>query len=220
MKIILFLFSLCLIVLTACGQGGNGDTSNVNDPEPTALPTFKPTPNPSPPSTTDPPVIPSPTPSLTPTPTLLPTPPPSPTPTFNPPPQSSSFGAIRGSVITSTGSALNAVHVRAINVDDKNIQIGSFSGIDSGPNLNDGVFLIRGVPPGKYRILIERVNGRGNVSPSQFGSFVSSNAPSLIFPDEYYNGERESDNDDPNDFEEVTISPDQITNGIDFITND
>lgn len=222
MKIILFLFSLCLLVLTACGQGGSGDTSNVNDPEPTALPTSKPTPNPTPPSSTNPPVIPSPTPSLppTPTPTPSPTPPLNPTPTAKPPPQSSSFGSIRGTVITSTGSALNAVHVRAINVEDNDIQIGSFSGIDTGPIIKNGAFMLQGVPPGRYRILIERIDGRGNVSPNRLGNFVSSNAPSLIFPDEYYNGSRESANDDPNDFEEVNVLSDQITQGINFITND
>jgi hypothetical protein len=122
-------------------------------------------------------------------------------------------------VTSSGGSPLNGVHVRAVNVANNDIQVGAFSGIDSGLTLRDGAYFIEGLPPGNYRVLIEKIDGRGNVTPNTLGSFVSSNAPNLVFPDEYYNAERESDNDDPNDFEEVTVTANQTTNGIDFITN-
>lgn len=224
---------LCAILLLyACGQSGNDGNSRTNNPEPTQNPTSQPTPNPSPPTETEPPVAPSPSPVPTSTPEPTPTPEPSatpeptpaPTPTpnpiDNPPPQSSSFGAIRGTVTSSTGSPLNGVHVRAVNAANSDIQVGAFSGIDSGLTLRDGAYFIQGLPPGTYRVLIERIDGRGNVTPNTLGSFVSSNAPSLVFPDEYYNAERESDNDNPDDFEEVTVFADQVTDGIDFITND
>lgn len=227
---ILLITILCAIFFYSCGQSGNDGTPRTNNPEPTQPPTSRPAPNPSPPSETEPPVAPSPSPEPTPTPEPAPTPEPTmtpepsptqtPNPIDNPPPQSTSFGAIRGMVTTSGGSALNAVHVRAVNVANNDIQVGAFSGIDSGLTLSDGAYFIQGLPPGTYRVLIERIDGRGNVTKNTLGSFVSSNAPNLVFPDEYYNGDRESDHDDPNDFEEVTVSPDQTTNGIDFITND
>jgi hypothetical protein len=72
-------------------------------------------------------------------------------------------GAIQGTVTSSQGFPLNGVHVRAVNVDDTNIQISAFSGI--GPNLTfrDGEFRIDGVPAGNYRILIEKLDGRAPV---------------------------------------------------------
>ena len=123
-------------------------------------------------------------------------------------------------MISSSGSPLNGVHVRAVNVSNTDIQVGAFSGIDSGFTLRNGVYFIDGLPAGNYRVLIERIDGRGNVTLGALGSFVSSNATNLLFPDEYYNGNRESDNDNPDDFEQVTVFADQVTNGIDFITND
>ena len=112
------------------------------------------------------------------------------------------------------------MHVRAVNVANNGIQVGAFSGIDAGLTLRDGVYFIQGLPPGTYRVLIERIDGRGNVTANTLGNYVSSNAPNLVFPDEYYNAQRESNNDNPDDFEEVTVLADQVTNGIDFITND
>jgi hypothetical protein len=229
-----------MIFFYSCGQSGNDGSPRTNNPQPTQMATPRPTP--SPPTETEPPVAPSPSPGPTSTPQPVPppgptptpdpaptpeptmTPEPSPTPTpnpvDNPPTQSSSFGAIRGTVTTSGGSPLNAVHVRAVNVTNNGIQIGAFSGIDSGLTLSDGAYFIQGLPPGKYRVLIEKIDGRGNVTPNTLGSFVSSNAPNLVFPDEYFNGNRESADDDPDDLEEVTVFADQTTDGIDFITND
>ena len=51
----------------------------------------------------------------------------------------SGTGIIRGSVVSSTGTPLNGVHVRAINIDNTDLQMSSFSGIDCDLILLDGL---------------------------------------------------------------------------------
>ena len=130
-------------------------------------------------------------------------------------------GAIQGTVTTSQGFPLNGVHVRAVNVNNTNIQISAFSGI--GPNLTfrDGVFRIDGVPAGNYRILIEKLDGRSPVfQVARYGAFVRETSPSNSFPDEYFNGAEESSDDNPEDSVEITVHDGQTTESIDIITND
>jgi len=145
-------------------------------------------------------------------------PPPSPTAT---PPSTNGVGSIQGMVISSARTPLNAVHIRAVKVDGPNIQLGAFSGI--GPNLTfqDGVLRIDEVPAGNYRILIEKLDGRSPAFDDfRYSQFVQSNSPLISFPDEYYNGERESSTDDPLDFIEITVMGGETTQDIIFITND
>lgn len=130
-------------------------------------------------------------------------------------------GAIQGTVTSAAGFRLNGVHVRAVRVDDTNIQISAFSGI--GPNLTfrDGEFRIDGVPAGNYRILIERLDGRSPVfEDRRYSDFVRENSPLISFPDEYFNGANESSNDDPQDSVEVRVVNGETSGGINFITND
>jgi hypothetical protein len=130
-------------------------------------------------------------------------------------------GAIEGTVTSSRGFPLNGVHVRAVNVDNTDIQISAFSGI--GPNLTfrDGEFRIDGVPSGKYRILIEKLDGRSLAFQApRYGVFVEQNSPSISFPDEYFNGAEESSDDNPEDSVEITVTNGQTTGGINIITND
>lgn len=143
----------------------------------------------------------------------------------NPPPDPGTTlpgtGAIQGNVSSSNGFPLNAVHVRAVNVNSENIQISAFSGI--GPNLTfqDGAYRIDGLPPGNYRVLIERLDGRSVVFDKEiYSDFVESNSPLISFPDEYYNGDGESSSDNPLDSVAVTVVNGQITQGINFVTND
>ncbi|MFQ5788695.1 MAG: hypothetical protein ACE5H1_12030, partial [Thermodesulfobacteriota bacterium] len=83
-----------------------------------------------------------------------------------------------------------------------------------------GVFRIDGAPPGNYRILIEKLDGRSLVFDDfRYSQFVQSNSPLISFPDEYYNGDTESSTDDPFDFVEITVLDGQITQDINFITN-
>ena len=143
----------------------------------------------------------------------------------NPPPDPGTTlpgaGAIQGNVISSNGFTLNAVHVRAVSIDNQNIQISAFSGI--GPNLTfqDGVYRIDGIPQGDYLVLIERLDGRSMVfDKERYSDFVRINSPPLSFPDEYFNGDGESSTDNPLDSVKVTVVNGQTTQGINFITND
>lgn len=130
-------------------------------------------------------------------------------------------GEIRGTVSSSTGAALNGVHVRAVNIDNTEIQVSAFSGIGSDITFIDGAFSIQNVPPGSYRVLIEKMDSRSSVfSPSRYSLFVIVEATGLLFPDEYYNGPDESATDDTADFVVITVSSGSVATGIDFITND
>ena len=128
-------------------------------------------------------------------------------------------GIIRGSVVSSTGTPLNGVHVRAVNVDDTDIQMSSFSGIDSDLELEDGAFSIQNLPPGTYRVVIEKMDDRSSAfDPDRYSLFVIAGT-NVNFPDEYWNGADESDEDDPSEFEEIVVSNGSTVNGIDIITN-
>jgi len=130
-------------------------------------------------------------------------------------------GAIQGTVTSSQGFPLNGVHVRAVNVNDTNIQISAFSGIGPNLTLRDGEFRIDGVPAGNYRILIEKLDGRSPVfQVARYGDFVRQTSPSISFPDEYFNGAEESADDNPEDSVEITVNDGHTTEGIDIITND
>lgn len=131
-------------------------------------------------------------------------------------------GAIQGTVTSSQGTPLNGVHVRAVKVDNLNIQISAFSGIGPGLTIRDGEFRIDGVPSGTYIILIEKLDGRSLVFQARrYSDFVAQeNSPFISFPDEFFNGVEESSDDNPEDSVEITVRNGQTTGGIDFITND
>ena len=144
-----------------------------------------------------------------------------PPPPVNPTPPQAGTGEIRGTVVSSSGGPLNGVHVRAVDINNTNVQISSFSGIDSNLVFVDGAFSIQNVPAGSYRILIERLDNRNSVFNSGiYSTFITLEATSLSFPDEYYNGTDESDSDVTSEFVVVTVSDGSTTNGINFITND
>jgi len=129
-------------------------------------------------------------------------------------------GIIRGSVVSSTGIPLNGVHVRAINIDNTDLQMSSFSGIDSDLDLEDGAFSIQYIPPGTYRVVIEKMDDRSSAfDPERYSSFVIAGT-TLDFPDEFWNGADESDEDTPSDFEPIVVTNGSTVNGIDIITND
>lgn len=136
-------------------------------------------------------------------------------------PGAENTGMLRGTVTSSSGSPLNAVHVRAVSVSDSNLQISTFSGVTSDLRIRDGFFEITGLPPGNYVVLIEKMDSRTRAfSPSRYSDFVISDTPSISFPDEYFNGMNESSDDDPDDFVEVGVQAGRVTGGIDIITND
>jgi len=142
------------------------------------------------------------------------------------------MGAIRGKVTSPDGTPLNAVHVRAVNTSNNN-QLSAFSGIIETSNTKisntkdnnkltfpSGIFLIENVPAGNYRVLIEKMDSRNRAfEPFRYGSFVIFNNPTISFPDEYYNGADESDEDTPSDFDVVTVIAGQTTQNINIIAN-
>jgi len=129
-------------------------------------------------------------------------------------------GEIRGSVVSSTGTPLNGVHVRAVNISNTNLQMSSFSGIDSDLEVEDGAFSIQNLPPGTYRVVIEEMDDRSSVfDPDRYSLFVIAGT-NINFPDEYWNGADESDEDTPSDFEPIVVTNGSTVNGIDIITND
>lgn len=130
-------------------------------------------------------------------------------------------GSIQGRVVSSNGAPLNAVHVRAVNVSNSNIQLSAFSGIGPGLTFQNGVFIIDGVPAGNYRVLIEKLDGRSQAfQNTRYSSFVVLNSPSISLPDEYFNGADESSFDDPFEFTVISVTEGQTIQGINFITND
>jgi len=144
-----------------------------------------------------------------------------------------STGSISGMVTSSDGSPLNAVHVRAVNLSN-NIQLSAFSGIGSTVNakllntgtnskliVQNGLYVIEGVPAGTYRVLIEKMDSRSTVfEPVRYDTFVILNNPTISFPDEYYNGANESSTDNPLESVVVIVNDGQTTQNINFITND
>lgn len=129
-------------------------------------------------------------------------------------------GIIRGSVVSSSGTPLNGVHVRAVNIDDTDIQMSSFSGIDSDLELEDGAFSIQNLPPGTYKVLIEEMDDRSSAfDPDRYSQFVIAGT-NVSFPDEYWNGDDESDDDNRFDFEPIVVTNGSTVSGIDIVTND
>ncbi len=147
--------------------------------------------------------------------------PPEPPPPDDPTPPDTGTGEIRGTVESSSGTPLNGVHVRAVNINDTNIQVSSFSGIDTDLTLVDGAFSIQNVPPGTYRVLIERLDNRNIFFESdRYSSFILNEATTLVFPDEYWNGANESDTDDVTEIETVVVTDGMTVDNVNFITND
>lgn len=141
----------------------------------------------------------------------------------DPTPPIAGTGIIRGMVQSSVGIDLNGVHVRAVNVDNPNLQISSFSGIDCDLVFLDGEFCIQNVPAGTYRVLIEKFDGRNqafNLNMTGYSPFVSTQITTLVFPDEYWNGANESDTDDVMEIETIVVTDGMTVIDINFITND
>lgn len=85
----------------------------------------------------------------------------------------SSFSTIEGTVTRCPGSSTTAVtgaNVRAINTSNPNIQLSRFTGFD---NNTAGRYIIKGVPPGTYRLVIEPM-GANDFTLNRFGSPPSS----------------------------------------------
>ena len=100
----------------------------------------------------------------------------------------SSLGTIEGTVTRcgSTG-AVTGANVRAVNTANTNIQLSRFSGFDGN---DTGHFVIKGLPPGTYRLVIEPMGANG-FSSGKFGSLPRS--MDVDFSTEYHNPPSEDD---------------------------
>lgn len=92
-----------------------------------------------------------------------------------------SFGVISGTVKDAQNAPVFGAVVYAMNVETGDI-VSRFSGHESGLNGN-GDFIMRGVPPGKYVIGVERVltNNLGNLlTPTRFDGYYTQADSSFI----------------------------------------
>lgn len=85
----------------------------------------------------------------------------------------------------------------------------------TGLDFGNGAYKIQGLPPGQYLVeiqqIIEDATGGSGIGP------LSNQFPLLA--EEFYNGERESNNDSPTDFELVTVTAGSVTTSIDIVLN-
>lgn len=95
----------------------------------------------------------------------------------------STLGSISGTVTRCVGgAAITGANVRAVNTANTNIQVGRFSGYDGN---TAGSYVINGVPPGTYRVLIEGLGANG-FTLDRFTTNVPVKAEN-DFATEYYN---------------------------------
>jgi hypothetical protein len=114
---------------------------------------------------------------------------------------SSTLGSIEGTVTRCGGSdAVTGANVRAVNTANTSIQLGRFSGFDGN---NTGRFVINGLPPGDYRLVIEPF-GANNFTLSGFGPPPAT--ADIDFSSEYHNPPGEDDCSEEVPDTAVTIS--------------
>ena len=101
----------------------------------------------------------------------------------------SSLGTIEGTV-KRCGNELGVTgaNVRIVNTSNTNIQLSRFTGFDGG---SDGHYVIKGVPPGSYKIIVEPMGFDIFDIASRFGG--PPNKQEMDFDTEYYNPPQEDD---------------------------
>jgi len=137
------------------------------------------------------------------------------------PDDTSGLGSISGTVRGVSGAGVNEIAVRAIGpAGAGEAHVGILTNADA---MGEGAFTIANLPPGPYRVLIEAVNGRANVT----GTTMSSNGTSLganpfVFAiDEFW---QPGDTYDPAEdertaFELVYVHAGRDTGSLDFVLN-
>lgn len=102
-----------------------------------------------------------------------------------------SFGSIAGKVNRcSNDNAVTGANVRAINTSNTNIQLSRFTGFNGN---DQGSFVINGLPPGSYRLVVEPMGANG----FSINRFTNAGGPPVTaemdFPTEYHNPPQEDD---------------------------
>lgn len=131
------------------------------------------------------------------------------------------LGSISGRVRGVSGAAVNEIAVRAIGPSGAAEEhVGVLSNADG---TEQGRYTIPNLKPGGYRVLVEAVNGRGNVDEIALagGSPGLGNSLFLLAADEYYEPGDTYDPavDDPADAETVEVRAGRDTGSIDFVLN-
>jgi len=138
--------------------------------------------------------------------------------TGNYPLDTSGLGTISGSVRAASGAAINAIAVRAVSSAGEHVGV-----LSNGDGFGQGRFRIQGVPPGRYRVLIEGVNRRGGVSGDALASGAGSlgSEPFALGVDEFWQPGDTYDPalDDPVASVEVAVRAGRDTGSIDFVLN-
>ena len=131
-------------------------------------------------------------------------------------------GALRGTIRRRDGTLVRGANLIAINAANTDAQYGTVTDyFGNAP----GVFEFTGLPPGNYFLLaepiVENFNGGSGVGP------YARNRSDLSFiqpiPCEYYSGARESHDhllDRPDDAAAVAVTPNGVTENINFLAND
>jgi len=134
------------------------------------------------------------------------------------------LGSISGRVFLGTAPTTGArgAYIHAIAVSAPRAPVrGRMSDVgrvnEAGASVGSGGYVITGLAPGNYYVLLEPINGF-TPNPFTFGS-ISANGPfDSTFPPEWYNGAGESASDNPTLRTVVTVTAGANTANIDFVT--
>ncbi len=89
---------------------------------------------------------------------------------------------------------------------------------EAATDIGAGGYIITGLTPGDYFVILEPLNGT-TPNPFSFNNIIASGSFSGNFPPEYYNGGGESATDNPAEKSVVTVTAGNNTPNIDFLTN-
>jgi len=143
--------------------------------------------------------------------------------TANTPP--TTLGSISGRVFLGTSPLTGArgAYIHAVATGAPRVPVrGRMSDVgrvnEAGTSVGAGGYVITGLPPGSYYVLIEPING---FTPNNFtfGNILADGPFDSTFPPEWYNGGGESATDNPTLRTLVTVTAGTNTPNIDITTN-
>ncbi len=139
------------------------------------------------------------------------------------PADTSGLGAITGTVRGVGAAGVNEVVVRALGPDGS-AELGHVSVLTNANATGLGEYRIPHLPPGRYRVILETINGRGSVMAATLAGTDGDALGGMPFqdaPDEHYQpGDTyPATADNPTVFSLVTVRAGRDTNGIDFVLN-
>ncbi len=143
--------------------------------------------------------------------------------TANTPP--TTLGSISGQVFLGTSplTGVRGAYIHAISTAAPRVPVrGRMSDVgrvnEAGTSVGAGGYVITGLPPGNYYVLLEPINGS---TPNNFAfGHILADAPfDSSFPPEWYNSPGESETDNPTLRTVMTVTAGANTPNINFTTN-